>query len=152
MTNPTDINETTADRAQKVFSELRTVLFSFEESAKRGEVEGVHDMRVTARKLRVAIANFATCLPVERRRAVKGRLTELADALGRVRDIDVMLESLVEIEAESPETRKPMLADLRARLKRRHRYHQKRLSVYFASESYQALKQTLAELTHGQAT
>ncbi|MEP7270446.1 MAG: CHAD domain-containing protein [Acidobacteriota bacterium] len=151
VTNSSEKRETTEDLAERVFSELHVTLFSFEDDARRGEVEAIHDMRVTARKLRVALANFAVCVPLERRRGIKSHLTLLADALGRVRDIDVMLESLVTIEAETPVGRKAMVADLRTRLLRRRKYHQRRLSNYFASENYRGLKEVLPEPINGQA-
>jgi len=87
------------------------------------------------------------------------QLTLLADALGRVRDIDVMLESLTAIEQNLPATRRDMIADLGARLRRRRRYHQRRLGLYLRDEEYTHLKGSLSELVqttgaqieHGQA-
>lgn len=135
-----------AELAKRIFAALREVLLSYEPGALSGEVEAVHDMRVTARRLRVALSNFAVCLPLELRRQTKLHLNHLADTLGRVRDIDVMLESLEAIELEIPPSRKAMIADLGKRLVRRRRYHFQRLVVYLQGEQYEQLKRELPEL------
>lgn len=147
----TEQRESNRELSARVFRDLCTLLLSFEEGSREGDVESVHDMRVTARRLRVALSNFAVCVPLELRRKVKESLDELALALGRVRDIDVMLESLPAIEAGEPAARHPIIEDLRTRLTRRHRYHHQRLVGYFKSENFAALKSSLMELTNGQA-
>jgi len=52
----------------------------------RGEVDAIHDMRVTIRRQRVALSNFASCLPHDVHRKLDVRLKNLAVALGRVRE------------------------------------------------------------------
>jgi len=99
--------ESTQDLAAKVFAELRTLLLSFEEGALKGDVESIHDMRVTTRRFRVALSNFAICVPQETRQRVKTDVNQLADTLGKVRDIDVMLDSLTVIEELSPSPGNP---------------------------------------------
>lgn len=144
--------ESHAELAARVFAELCALLFSFEEGSRQGDVESIHDMRVTSRRLRVALSNFAICVPAEVRTKVKEDINKLALALGRVRDIDVMLESLPAIEAVEPVARLPVITDLRTRLTRRRKYHHQRLVRYFGSEDFAALKESLRELmTNGQA-
>jgi len=64
--------------------------------------EGVHSMRVASRRLRSALRDF---LPYVRKRhltsATKG-LKGVADALGRVRDLDVFVVALEEVEKHAP--------------------------------------------------
>ncbi len=141
---------TTEDLGKRVFSELQSALLSFEAGAFAGDVEAIHDMRVSARRLRVALTNFAACLSLETRRQLKDHLTQLADALGRVRDIDVMLESLRAIEAAEPIARRSIITDLCVRHVRRRKYHQQRLVQYFKSEAFRGLKEALPGLTNGQ--
>ena len=146
MATPSPSRETLAELAARVFAEFRRALPSYEGAALRGDKDAIHDMRVTTRRLRVALSNFSSCLPVEIRLRVKSQLTPLADALGRVRDIDVMLESLTVIESNLPTTRREMIADLSLRLRRRRRYHQRRLGLYLRGEEYAHLKRSLPEL------
>src|SRR5215475_15267255 len=65
--------------------------------------EGVHDMRVSSRRLRGALNDFA---PYLRKRVVSNSLKEiksLADALGAVRDQDVAIIGLQKLKAHAPE-------------------------------------------------
>jgi CHAD domain-containing protein len=64
--------------------------------------EGVHSMRVASRRLRSALRDFT---PYLRKRNVNSALKELksvADALGRVRDLDVAILALEEIGKHAP--------------------------------------------------
>ena len=59
------------------------------------DIEGLHDMRVSARRLRAAMSAFREYLPatVERHRLELGWI---AAALGEVRDLDVQIERMAE--------------------------------------------------------
>ena len=61
------------------------------EAATGGDVEGIHDMRVAVKRLREALRLFRRVLPRKRRRRVMLDVEEVNDALGRVRDPDVMM-------------------------------------------------------------
>ncbi len=80
--------------ALRLFRELHGLILAQEAGARAGEVEAVHDMRVGIRRLRVALSNFRVCLSREDRQRLKARLEHLANALGGVRDLDVMIEAL----------------------------------------------------------
>jgi triphosphatase len=147
----TEHRESNEELAARVFAELQTLLFSFQEGARQGDVESIHDMRVTTRRFRVALSNFAVCVPPDLRERVKVDVNELAGALGRVRDIDVMLQSLPSIETVEPVSRGPIITDLRTRLTRRRRYHHHRLVGYLNSQAYLEMKDLLSELTNGKA-
>jgi CHAD domain-containing protein len=64
--------------------------------------EGVHDMRVSSRRLRGALNDFA---PYLRKRVVSNSLKDiknLADTLGAVRDQDVAIIGLQKLKADAP--------------------------------------------------
>jgi CHAD domain-containing protein len=65
--------------------------------------EGVHDMRVASRRLRSALRDFAPYMSEKRVAGVRVEVKRLADALGRVRDIDVEAAALEEAAREAPE-------------------------------------------------
>lgn len=72
--------------------------------------KGVHDMRVSTRRLRSALRDF---LPLVRRRrlAAWGKdLKKVADALGEVRDLDVKIKALEKLCEDAPEEAAPGLA------------------------------------------
>ncbi len=77
--------------------------FACFDAARAGEVEaGIHDMRVAAKRLRERMRLFQ---PVYRRRefqAALGRIDELNDVLGAVRDTDVLGEQLGVLAGSSP--------------------------------------------------
>jgi inorganic triphosphatase YgiF len=68
--------------------------------------EGVHQMRVGARRLRSALAFFAPVLPERQRDPLRDELRWLAAELGQARDLDVFVGELLEpLAALRPEDR-----------------------------------------------
>jgi CHAD domain-containing protein len=59
-----------------------------------GDVEGVHQMRVGARRLRSDLRTFASLVDAEWAGSVRDELKWLAGALGEVRDLDVLTARL----------------------------------------------------------
>ncbi|HEU4422444.1 MAG TPA: CHAD domain-containing protein [Pilimelia sp.] len=75
-----------------------------ESGARRGDEDGVHDMRVAIRRLRSTLRSFRGLWERDRSEALRGELKWLADQLGPVRDSHVMGGRLAKaIEAEPPE-------------------------------------------------
>lgn len=136
-------DQTFAQFAQAILTGLHESLVSFEAPAKTGETEAVHDMRVTSRRMRVALSNFAVCLPRDYRKGVRAGLSTLADTLGKVRDLDVMLEEMNRILPGQPVSRRSTIEKLKGRLRTRRKYHFKRLIEYLASAEYRSLKAQL---------
>lgn len=64
--------------------------------------EGVHDMRVSSRRLRGALRDFMPYLHKRRLSAVLKQLGNVADALGAVRDQDVAIMGLQKLSAGAP--------------------------------------------------
>lgn len=74
----------------------------YADAAMSGDPEGVHDLRVAVKRLREALRLFSKLLP-RRLRARALELTEQCnDALGRVRDLDVLLDHLQWLEEHAP--------------------------------------------------
>lgn len=65
--------------------------------------EGVHDMRVASRRLRSTLRDFKPYLRARKLAAVADDLKQVADALGVVRDEDVAIMALEELQREAPE-------------------------------------------------
>ena len=64
------------------------------ERARRGEVEGVHDVRTTARRLRAALSTFRDEIAADDREALTERVRHLRDAASPARDLDVVRAAL----------------------------------------------------------
>jgi CHAD domain-containing protein len=83
------------DAAGRIIMAKAQPLFEQETGSIGGrDIEVIHDMRVASRRTRAALGLFA---PLYRRRTVREldeALAELTGALGRVRDADVMIETM----------------------------------------------------------
>lgn len=66
-----------------------------EPAALAGRPDGIHQMRVAARRLRAVVSAFAKMLPAGQRRAISDELRWLADALGPARNFDVLQSILL---------------------------------------------------------
>ena len=69
--------------------------FSYESGTIKGEdIEALHDMRVSARRLRAVLRIFRDCFSKKKLKKHDARLQALIRSLGSVRERDVFLESL----------------------------------------------------------
>ncbi len=136
----TTASVTSDQYAKRVFAELHQAIITHEQEALTGDVEAIHDMRVAIRRQRVALSNFAVCLPRKDRQRVRARLEHLSEALGGVRDLDVMIESLeVALSTRPVEDHEAIISLIRRlRARRRRRYY--RLVDYLHSEEYTDFK------------
>jgi CHAD domain-containing protein len=67
------------------------------------EVEPVHDMRTSTRRLRTAIEIYANEADGKERKDVEDGLQRIARRLGKVRDLDVLLETLAAARGQNGE-------------------------------------------------
>lgn len=67
--------------------------------------EGVHDMRVSSRRLRSALNDFSSFIKKAKLSESTKEIKTLADALGEVRDDDVAIIELQKIKGEAPPER-----------------------------------------------
>lgn len=74
--------------------------------------EGVHSMRVASRRLRSALRDFTPYVRKRRLALALKRLKALADALGEVRDHDVAILGLEEMEKHAPKDSSSALKEL----------------------------------------
>lgn len=56
------------------------------------DVEALHDMRVASRRLRSALSVFAASYPARQFAPLEKQVAKITDALGAVRDADVLIE------------------------------------------------------------
>lgn len=115
--------------ARQIIASYFQQMMSYKEGAKDGtDIEFVHDMRVTARRLRAAMDNFADCFREKPFKKHYKKIKAITRTMGAVRDLDVLiarfqkeLSTLSEVEQvdlrqliehlqyEREEARKPML-------------------------------------------
>ncbi|HUT34093.1 MAG TPA: CHAD domain-containing protein [Planctomycetota bacterium] len=101
------------------------------------DIEYVHELRVALRRLRAALKVFRKALdglvP-----ALRGELKRLADALGKVRDSDVLLVFLREYAGRAPQEHWPYLRALLRAERQKRRRHFRALLALFASQEFAA--------------
>jgi len=132
--------ESVLQLARQVFTDLHQTIISHESGSLAGDVGSVHDMRVSVRRLRVALTNFAVCVPKEDRKRLRLKLENLADALGGVRDMDVMIAALKISPAPRPDQEKSAVTALIGRLRARRRSRLRALMKYLGGEEYLGLR------------
>jgi len=135
--------ESVEQLAKRVFTELHQTIISHETGSVGGEVESVHDMRVSIRRLRVALSNFTVCMTKEDRKRLQLRLENLADALGGVRDMDVMIAAMKAALSARSDQEKLVISRFIRRLRARRRSRLQVLKNYLRGEEYAGFKREL---------
>lgn len=115
--------------ARQIIVDYFCKMMSYKEGAEEGaDIEFVHEMRVTSRRLRTAMDNFADCFPEEAFKKHHKKIKTITRIMGAVRDLDVLIvrfqreldtlsgveradiRGLIEhLQREQEEARKPML-------------------------------------------
>jgi CHAD domain-containing protein len=87
---------------QRFLSDNAQTLVSLVPAVRDASTEAVHDARVASRRLRGALEIVSTHQPERRLEEATAMARRAARALGRVRDIDVSLELLKDLERRAP--------------------------------------------------
>lgn len=82
------------------------------------DIEGVHDVRVASRRLRAAMDVATACFPSRWYEPLHRTAKEITDALGAVRDRDVMIAHLTKDRDTAPAEERPGIDRLIARIER----------------------------------
>lgn len=107
--------------------------------ARLGEVEGVHQMRVGARRLRSDLRTFAPTVDHDWATGLQVELKWLADSLGAVRDLDVLQHRL----RKTARGLEDGIGELLASLAEEHAQARARLDAALTSDRYISLLDTL---------
>lgn len=112
----------THDAAIKILWTRFDDMWAYHEAvAKDFDADGVHDMRVSSRRLRTAMQTFRPCFARKSFKVHADRIKALADHLGEVRDRDVLLDELKgDLERLSEDERsglEGLIAELRSQRK-----------------------------------
>jgi CHAD domain-containing protein len=87
--------DTMAEAGRKILLRDFIQMLEHEEGSRAGEdIEHVHDMRVATRRMRSALRLLAPYYKAKVVREFRARLKKLADTLGAVRDLDVLIHDL----------------------------------------------------------
>jgi CHAD domain-containing protein len=73
---------------------LRRLAFQINRAARNGDPDAVHDLRVAIRRLSRCLQVFAQFYPGHSWKRMRRRLSDLMDACGKVRDLDIAIDLL----------------------------------------------------------
>lgn len=117
---------------------------------KHDDIEAVHKMRVASRRLRAALDAFEPCGKPKKRKQVRRQIKNMADALGRARDTDVMLQGLDEQLESAASDERPGIEWLMQRLMTYRRQKQANLDELLGALGEERFsKQVEASLPRG---
>jgi len=131
-----------ADAASAALSSAIRRLILHDPHARLHDAEGVHQMRVSARRLRGYLRTFAPLVQPEWANGISDELRRLARALGNARDLDVMIKRLREATFNGVAAITPMLHVVEGRRAAARRA----LDAELESDRYVALLQRLIEI------
>lgn len=86
--------------------QLEEMMSNLEGTRAGDDIEALHDMRVASRRLRAALSVFAAAFPPKPFNVTEKEVARVTDALGAVRDADVQIEFMQEVEEVAPESEK----------------------------------------------
>jgi CHAD domain-containing protein len=137
---------TVREAASRIVARQVRELLRWEKGTRRGDdPEAVHQMRVQVRRLRAALALFASVIRPPRR-AGRPRLRWLARTLGRVRDLDVVTALLEDRHLPHLEgVEAARLEDLLAALKERRWRAQRKLTASLERGRFAKLEHALRD-------
>jgi CHAD domain-containing protein len=107
--------------------------------------EAVHQARVATRRVRSALRTFRDVIDPEWGRSLRDRLKGVADALGAVRDTEVLRDSLRSREPSLPEGDRKALEELVTMLETTRDEARERLLAAIGEETYVELLDELVE-------
>ena len=85
-------DETLESCARQIIVSYFQQMMSYKEGAKDGtDIEFVHDMRVTSRRLRAAMDSFADCFREKPFKTHYKKIKAITRTMGAVRDLDVLI-------------------------------------------------------------
>jgi CHAD domain-containing protein len=114
-----------------------------------GDIERVHDMRVSTRRLRAALEIFEPCFPAKPYGQALTEVKRLADALGERRDRDVAIAALHNFNDQMAAPDRRGVASLIEQLRGEQEEANRELAPLVSEENLRALRESLDGLVSG---
>src|ERR1035437_5271880 len=109
------------------------------------DMEDLHDMRAAARRMRAAWRVFDGAFKGGKTKKIRRHLETLADRLGAVRDLDVLIESLESYQAAREEAERPGLEPLLSVWRRQRQHARTQLIGELDSDRYASFVKEMDE-------
>jgi hypothetical protein len=119
-------------------------MMSYREGTLLGEdIEELHSMRVSSRRLRAAMDAFEGAFPRATFRPLLRQVKEITDVLGDARDLDVAIERLTTALPDTPAEERPGIEGLVARYREDRAGESPRIGALFARLQDEAFEERL---------
>jgi CHAD domain-containing protein len=143
---PVDPEDTMAEAGRKNLLADFIQMLERETGSRIGEdIENVHQMRVATRRMRSAFRLLSEHYkPGPTRPYIKG-LRQIARRLGKIRDLDVMIDDLQQYQAKQPPEHAHVFDSIIERLDKRRRRARKKLNRFLDGPEYQSFIQQYAQ-------
>ena len=143
---PVDPEDTMAEAGRKILLADFVQMLEREEGSRVGEeIEHVHQMRVATRRMRSAFRLLSEYYkPGPTRPYIKG-LRQIARRLGKIRDLDVMIDDLQQYQAKQAPGLEHVFDSIIERLDKRRRRARKKLNRFLDGPEYQTFIQQYAQ-------
>ena len=126
-------DETLEACARQIIVNYFHQMMSYKEGAKAGsDIEFVHEMRVTSRRLRATMDNFAACFPEKSFKKHYKKIKLITQTMGAVRDLDVLIARFENELSTLPKTEQSDIRKLIEHLKQEHEAARKPMLKLFA--------------------
>jgi CHAD domain-containing protein len=120
-------------------------MMSYRDGALLGEdIEELHSMRVSSRRLRAAMDAFEGAFPRKSFRPLLRQVKEITDVLGDARDLDVAIERLSGSLADTPADERPGIEGLVARYREERAAESPKIAALFSRIEHQDFEEGLA--------
>lgn len=121
------------DAAGRIILTRWAEMMSYRDGTMAGEdIEELHAMRVSSRRLRAAMDAFAAAFPAKSYRRYLGRVKEITDTLGEARDLDVAIEALTGLLGDVRADERAGIEGLVARYRQERGEEDARIAAMFA--------------------
>lgn len=113
----------------------------YEQETRRGhQIEPLHQMRVAARKLRVALSLLGDYLHPDQNKRLRKDLRHLGSILGKVRDLDIFWEKATRHHDDSAPETSAGFDQMQDEWQAARNQHQKKVAAYLAGPKYKKFR------------
>jgi CHAD domain-containing protein len=135
-----------AKAAASVIAHQLRAMTAEQAGASSGDVEAIHRLRVATRRLRAALRMLREVAPSDEAESATEELGWLCDAIGAVRDLDVLSQMLEDRATRLENDFIRALAPLSGTIRRQRAVEQERLVAALKSERHRGLVQRLGAI------
>lgn len=143
--SPTDAM---AEAGRKIFAVQLAKMKQHQEGSRTGEdIESVHQMRVATRRMRSLFKLLGTYYKPKAVTRYSRGLRDIARALGRIRDLDVLIIDLREFQSTQSANKKPIMDSIIQTFDKQRRKNRTKLNAYFDSYAYAKFLRKFSKFT-----